>query len=133
VPVRYFTPEEANELLGAVRPFAERMVAHRQALVAAQAEHAALVRAVSGNGGLRPGELAGAESRVEREAAGLARCAEAIQELGGVIKDLEEGLVDFPARRGDEDVYLCWRVGEGEVAFWHSADEGFAGRRPLPL
>ena len=133
MPVRYFTPEEANELLHAVRPFAERMVAHRQALVVAQTKHAALVRAVSGNGGLRPGELAGAESRVEREAAGLTRCAEAIQELGAVVKDLEDGLVDFPARRGEEEVYLCWRVGEGEVGFWHRVDEGFAGRRPLPL
>jgi hypothetical protein len=133
VAVRYFTPDEANELLHAVKPFAERMVAHRQALLAAQAEHAALMQAVSGNGGLRPGELAGAESRVEREATALARCAEAIQELGAVVKDLERGLIDFPARRGDEEVYLCWRVGEGEIGFWHPVDEGFAGRRPLPL
>jgi hypothetical protein len=77
--------------------------------------------------------LAAAQQRIERETAALARCAEAIQELGAVVKDLEQGLVDFPARRGDEDVYLCWRVGEDRIGFWHGTEEGFAGRRPLPL
>jgi hypothetical protein len=61
------------------------------------------------------------------------RCATALQELGLLVKDLDEGLVDFPALRGDEEVLLCWRLGEGEVAFWHSLDEGFAGRKPLPI
>lgn len=130
---RYFTPDEANELLAAVRPFAERMVEHRRALLGLERKHAALLRAVAGNGGLRPGELAGAQRRVERETSALARCAEAIQELGAVVKDLEQGLVDFPARRGDEDVYLCWQVGEDRIEYWHGTDEGFAGRRPLPL
>ena len=49
------------------------------------------------------------------------------------MKDLDEGLVDFPAWRGDEEVLLCWRLGEDEVAFWHGADEGFAGRKSLPI
>jgi len=133
VPPRYFTPDEANELLAAVRPFAERMVEHRRTLVRLQRKQAALLRAVAGNGGLPPGELATVKKRIERETASLARCAEAIQELGAVVKDLEQGLVDFPARRGDEDVYLCWRVGEDRIGFWHGIEEGFAGRRPLPL
>jgi hypothetical protein len=61
------------------------------------------------------------------------RCVEELQQLGLLVKDLDEGLVDFPSLRGDEEVLLCWRLGEDKVAFWHPADEGFAGRRPLPI
>lgn len=129
---RYFTPEEANEALRAVRPLAERMLEHRQALVEAQARQAELAGRIAGNGGgLPPGELAAVNEKVEREAAGIARCIDGIHELGGLVKDLDRGLVDFPARRGDEDVLLCWRVGEEEVAHWHGLEEGFAGRQPL--
>jgi len=55
-----------------------------------------------------------------------------IEESGAVLKDVQLGLVDFPARLDGRDVYLCWQFGEPEVAFWHPMDEGFAGRRPLP-
>jgi hypothetical protein len=49
------------------------------------------------------------------------------------VKSLEEGLLDFPAQRGDEVVLLCWKLGEDEINYWHRVDEGFAGRKPLPL
>jgi hypothetical protein len=55
----------------------------------------------------------------------------AIAKLGGEVKDLDTGLVDFPARRGEEEVLLCWKLGEKKIAFWHTTDSGFAGRRPL--
>ena len=58
---------------------------------------------------------------------------EEIEALGAEVKDLELGLVDFPAEREGETVLLCWRVGEDEIGYWHGLDEGFAGRRPLPL
>ena len=50
---------------------------------------------------------------------------------GAIVKDLDEGLVDFPARREGEEILLCWRLGEDDVAFWHGLEEGFAGRRPI--
>ena len=56
-----------------------------------------------------------------------------IHELGAIVKDPDEGLVDFPARHDGEDVLLCWRVGEDEVAWWHTLEDGFAGRKPLPF
>jgi hypothetical protein len=133
VAPRYFTPDEANELLATVRPLAERMVRHRRRLAAAEHERSGLMRAVTGNGGVQPQALGAAQHRVEQEAASVARCAERLHELGVVVKDLDEGLVDFPARRGREDVYLCWRVGEEAVEYWHGLNEGFAGRRPLPF
>ena len=59
--------------------------------------------------------------------------AERLERLGVLVKDLDRGLVDFPALRDGEEVLLCWQVGEDEVAFWHGVDEGFAGRKPLPF
>jgi hypothetical protein len=109
------------------------MVAQRRAFAEAQAREAKLGRRIAGNGSLRPGELGSVREELERAAAGVTRCVEAIQELGGLVKDLDDGLVDFPARRGDEDVLLCWRLGEVAVEHWHGLEEGFAGRRPLPL
>ena len=54
-----------------------------------------------------------------------------ILESGCLIKDLDTGLLDFPSRINDEDVYLCWRLGEDRIRFYHRQDEGFAGRKPL--
>ena len=55
-----------------------------------------------------------------------------IEESGVHLKDIQLGLVDFPAERDGEVVYLCWQFGESEVAFWHGVEDGFPGRRPLP-
>ena len=89
---------------------------------------------IAGNGGdLDPGELARVEAEIGEEAKGVARCVNEIHGLGAQVKDADEGLVDFPALRGEEEVLLCWKVGEEAVEFWHGLEEGFAGRRPLPL
>jgi len=55
-----------------------------------------------------------------------------IEESGAHLKDVQLGLVDFPAERDGEIVYLCWQFGEPEVAFWHRTEDGFAGRQPVP-
>jgi hypothetical protein len=134
VPTRTFTPDEANEALDEVRPLAERMVAHGRALARAQRRQVELQGRIAGNGSsIRRDEPARLAALVDREAAGLARCIERLHGLGVVVKDVQQGLVDFPALRGDEEVLLCWHVGEDEVAYWHGLEEGFAGRKPLPL
>jgi len=61
----------------------------------------------------------------------LSESLEGIRTLGGDVKDLDLALVDFPARRGDQDILLCWRLGEKRIQFWHTAEEGFAGRKPI--
>jgi hypothetical protein len=133
VAARYFTPDEANEALPAIRPVVERLIRHRRALAEAEARRAALVEHIAGNGGdIQPSELAEATAALEDEAVGVARCIHEITELGALVKDLDSGLIDFPARRGDEEVLLCWQLGEEEVAHWHGTEEGFAGRKPLP-
>jgi hypothetical protein len=134
VDERHFTEIEANELLPIVRPLAERMVAHRRALAVASARHARIAGKIAGNGGgVRPHEVDELQATIDAEAASIVDCVEELQALGVVVKDLDQGLLDFPARRAGEEVLLCWRVGEAEVAFWHGVEEGFAGRKPLPL
>jgi hypothetical protein len=131
---RYFTPEEANALLEHVRPAAERLVRHRRAFAEAAAKRSQLSTHVAGNGGdLDPGEVREDAEQMEREAEAVAAAVEELTGLGVLVKDLDRGLVDFPALRRGEEVLLCWHVGEDEVAFWHGLDEGFAGRKPLPL
>jgi hypothetical protein len=134
VAERYFTAAEANEALLAVRPLAEKLVAHRRKLREAQEQRAELMRRIASNGGaLDARQVATLDARVKREGQALARSVARIQELGVLVKDLDRGLIDFPALRGDEEVLLCWQVGEDEVRYWHGLEDGFAGRRPLPL
>ena len=131
---RYFTPEEANALLDEVRPLAEALVAHRRAMAVTATRQARLVQRIAGNGGdFDPQEPRTLEEDFRREDEAVVRCVEDLQRLGVLVKDLDRGLVDFPALRGDEEVLLCWQVGEDEIAYWHGVDEGFAGRKPLPL
>jgi hypothetical protein len=131
---RTFTPEEANAALVELRPIVERMVQHRRNLIAAQKLQAELVTRIAGNGGdMMPSDLREAAETIQGEASAIAECAERINEAGAEIKSLEEGLLDFPAKRGSEDVLLCWKLGEDEIRYWHGVDEGFAGRKPLPL
>ena len=131
---RHFTPASANDALGEIRPLVEKLVAHRRALQRAQDERQELAGKIAGNGGgIDAQRLADLEAEGERERIGIARCVNEIHERGAIVKDLDEGLVDFPARREGEEVLLCWRLGEDEVGFWHGLEEGFSGRKPLPL
>lgn len=131
---RTFTPEEANEALAQVRPLVERMVEARAALVRAQHRQAELVTRIASNGGgLSPPDVSEAAAEVERASAELIGVVDELQALGVLVKDLERGLVDFPCVHRGREILLCWELGEDEVAYWHGADEGFAGRRPLPL
>jgi hypothetical protein len=131
---RIFTVEEANEALESLRPITERMVAHRRELADAQMRRAELVARIATNGGdLVPSDLRAAAAEVEREGHLVADCVRRITGEGVQVKDVDVGLLDFPARREGEDVLLCWRLGEDEVAYWHGLEEGFAGRKPLPF
>jgi hypothetical protein len=132
--VRHFTPEEANAELGEIRPLVEKMVASRAAHLEALARQEELEGRIRGNGGgIPPATLADAAAEVEREARDLARAVDEIAERGVEVKDVDEGLVDFPALRRGETVLLCWKLGEDEIEYWHTVEDGFAGRRPLPL
>jgi hypothetical protein len=134
VPAKYFTADEANEILDVVRPLAEEMIDRRRALVELQVRDAEFTGTIAGNGGdFDPGELREVYDQMAVEATAVARCVAGIHEVGALVKDLDRGLIDFPAQREGEDVLLCWHVGEAEIEYWHGVDEGFSGRKPLPL
>ena len=132
--MRHFTPEEANAALAEVRPLVEEMVERRRAHAAALERQEELEGHIRGNGGgIPPATLAEAAAEIERIARELARVVDEIGEHGAEVKDLDEGLIDFPALRRGETVLLCWKLGEDEIRYWHGLEDGFAGRRPLPL
>jgi len=121
---RHYSREEANAALPDVSELIDRLRAAREQLSDEEAR-AALAEATPGNGGGDP-------ARTISE--GFLEIREALLELQArevVLRDLDRGLVDFPAIRDGEEIYLCWEQGEGEIAWWHDPDTGFAGRRPL--
>ena len=119
---RTFSVEEAEALLAELR---ERLARVREARQAVLANGQPVRDSAVGNGG-------GARGKAYWEAlASLRREVEAMNAAGVVLRDPETGLVDFPARREGRDIFLCWRVGEDHVRFWHGTDTGFSSRRPL--
>ena len=74
-----------------------------------------------------------AETRERREGAAerLQSILEAVQEHGCLVKDLDTGLLDFPTLYRGSEVYLCWRLGETRIEFWHAIEDGFRGRKPI--
>jgi hypothetical protein len=130
--MRHFTPEEANAALVEVGPLVEQMVERRRAHLAALERQEQLEGHIRGNGGgIPPARLADASAEVDAEARELARLVDEIAGRGVQVKDIDEGLIDFPALRGGETVLLCWLLGEDEIRYWHPVEDGFAGRRPI--
>jgi hypothetical protein len=122
VSEKLYTVAEANALLPYLAP---TLVELREKYELAEEARATVARAAAGNGW--------SEKR-ERWSATMARVAELLERLeewGVELRDLSTGLVDFPATMIDEEIYLCWRLGEPEVAWYHSRTEGFGGRRRL--
>jgi hypothetical protein len=112
----------------------ERMVEQRRELVTQLERQQELTGITKANGGgFNPRLPAEIDSALEAAAAEVSTCIEELTVLGVQVKDLDSGLVDFPSLRDGEEVLLCWQLGEDEIRFWHRAEEGFAGRRPLPL
>ncbi len=132
MPSRLFSVNEANNLLPRLEPLVRRLIEKREHLRKHQAVLGEFRARAGGNGGAHlGGQFAQAKHEVEHLAVELQEGIREIESWGCVVKDLEFGLVDFPARRGRDEVYLCWRLGEPRIAFWHGVEEGFAGRKPL--
>ncbi len=129
---RVFTPAEANSALPRVRPAAERLVAVRARMRELVETQGKLVNTVAGNGaGYAAGDLTMAQEELEQLAGEAAACVSELEEAGVVVKDLDLGLLDFPALRHGEEVELCWRVGEDDVEWWHELGAGYRGRKPI--
>lgn len=122
---RYFTLAEANEALKTIRPLVGEMLEIRSKILAAQPEAWSAVEKSAGNGGNQ------ALSAMVQDFGRFDALIHQILATGVEIKDINVGLLDFPALRNGREVYLCWKYGEGNIAFWHELDAGFAGRKPI--
>ncbi len=126
---RLFTLDEANGLIRQLSPLLVTLRADREAALRIQRSLKALTPAMRGNGsGPRVAEL---ERDLRRLALKIAAGVRQVTALGVEIKDLDHGVIDFPARRDGRFVYLCWHLGEDRIAFWHDLDSGYSGRLPL--
>jgi len=120
--MKLFTVDEANAMIPELVPILEELRA-AQAVLAE--EHDFIEKHARTNGG-------GAEGKEFLEAMTAAgRAIGSLTEAGLVVRDPASGLVDFPSERDGEQVFLCWRLGESEVGWWHPTTSGFADRRPL--
>lgn len=124
---RFFTLQEANDLLPTVRERLARLRATRSSIVAGQAR----VDVEELTGGFDRDKILGLLGGIDRDVADFHKGLEELQALGCELKDLERGLVDFHSMRGNEVVLLCWMDGEESITWWHPVDSGFNGRQPL--
>jgi len=130
---RFFTLEEANALLPAIELALgdlARLRAELEQTIRAMGGAEAAVAVLQRGEPPPPGkEPEGARLQALADEVGTA--VERVNALGCVLKDVEEGLVDFYALRDDEPIFLCWQLGEPAVAHWHPLDAGFAARQPI--
>lgn len=130
---KYFTRKEAEELLPVIGKALETARQQKQAIgVLTEDLSVAAARIMALGGSLPPfAELNRKKTQFNEGVEQLSRMVDEIQQAGCLVKDLEMGLVDFPSLREGKEVYLCWKLGEEHIGFWHGIDEGFQGRKPL--
>lgn len=127
MPLKFFTVEQANRTL----PLVRRIVSD---IVSAHGELQDLVAAYSALGGEDPDvaeRRAQLRPRIDQLTHTVNRYIGELHELGCLFKGFEEGLVDFYTLKGGRPVFLCWKLGEESIEWWHETDAGYAGRQPL--
>jgi hypothetical protein len=127
----HYTRAEAEALLPRLEGMLRELQLLRDELAEQEEQYTALRTRVLSNGHNMQSNAQRIRMAIATLTAQITQRIHAIAELGVIVKDLEAGLVDFPAMRGGREVYLCWRLGEDHIGWWHEVDSGFAGRQPL--
>jgi hypothetical protein len=121
-----YTPQTANKALPEVRRMFAGIVAQKNRVVVLQQELQNIV-----DSGSDFERFMKKKQELNTAVTNLYKAIETLEATGVMIKSVDEGLLDFPSKRFDEEVWLCWKAGEDEIKFWHGKDEGFMGRKPL--
>ena len=121
-----YTPQTANKTLPEVKRMFADIVEKKNRVLVLQQELQAIV-----DSGSDFERFIKKKQDLNTAVTTLYKAIEILEGTGVAIKSVDEGLLDFPAKRFDEEVWLCWKAGEDEVKFWHGKDEGFMGRKPL--
>jgi len=130
---KIFSLTEAERLRVQLEPVLIEAMETNRKLAGFDEELGLLAERINRSGGLQVPYERVAKQRVERNRLheAVEAALERIQSTGCIVKDLDVGLLDFPARIDNQEVYLCWKLGEDRIRFYHRQDEGFAGRKPL--
>jgi hypothetical protein len=130
---RFFTLQRAENVLPDVASAIREAISLKTEYERMECEWQNLTQRLNVMGGVRldRGQVTDLKNRREETALALKQAIERIQEFGCLVKDLDIGLIDFPTLFRGEEVYLCWKLGETGIQFWHGVDEGFRGRKPI--
>ena len=130
---KYFSLTEAEQLRAQLEPVLIEAMESRRKLGEVEEQLNALAERIQRSGGLLVSYEKTARMRLDRNRSDetVRSALEQIQSTGCVVKDLDVGLLDFPARINNQEVYLCWRLGEDRIRFYHGQDEGFSARKPI--
>ena len=126
---RYYRLDEANERLADLRPMLEKLRADRNAV----AELRQKIRDVRSNNGSadHAAEIGRIEDEMRAIVSRMKDAVDQVDEWGVALRDIGTGLIDFPALANGRPIWLCWRLGEGDIGWWHEADSGFDSRQRL--
>ncbi len=130
---QYFTLNEANALLPRLSDLLLQMKESKAKHDQLREKATEYVHRMSSNGHVIEMELNETRQELAKATAELNSLVERGRELGCEVKDIDQGLVDFRTERDGREVYLCWKLGEPAVRWWHELDTGFAERRPLEI
>jgi len=128
-----FSLSEAERLRAKIEPILIEAMEARRNMAELDQQLGALAERISRSGGMQVSYEKTAKVRLERNRleGSIQGALESIHSTGCIVKDLNAGLLDFPSHLNNEEVYLCWRLGEDRIRFYHRQDEGFAGRKPI--
>jgi len=121
-----YTPQTADKALPEVKRLFEDIIMQKNHVVALQEE----IQTVIDSGSPFEGFIK-KKQELNSAVTNLYKAIERLEATGVIIKSVDEGLLDFPSMRFDEEVWLCWKLGENKIKFWHGKEEGFMGRKPL--
>ena len=124
----FFTTKEANEVLPDVIKKFEYALAKKNEVVKLEQQ---LQMSLSTTNSFE--EYVTLKQKINSVIIKFYESVEILENTGVVVKSIEQGLLDFPSKRFDEEVWLCWKHGETEIKFWHEKDSGFMGRKPVEV
>ena len=130
---RFFTLQQAEKMLPDVAAAIREAISLKNEYERMESEWRAFSQRVAVMGGVRVDRSQFLERKNHRQeaAATFKQAVEKVHEFGCLVKDLDIGLIDFPTLFQGREVYLCWKLGEASIQFWHGVDEGFRGRKPI--
>ncbi|MFQ5781743.1 MAG: DUF2203 domain-containing protein [Nitrosopumilus sp.] len=124
----FFTTKEANEALPDVIKKFEYSLAKKNEVTKLEQQ---LQMSLSSTNSFE--EYVNLKQKINSAITHFYESVEILENTGVVVKSIEQGLLDFPSKRFDEEVWLCWKYGETEIKFWHEKDSGFMGRKPVEV